>query len=101
VYRRNLGKPEWSATLRRYATRRTVSFDALNVHLLGCCRKRMGDRVRGHDETIGARFARDLATLSKPLPPPYDACEKLVTRASSLSLVRYRRNDCADELRSP
>ena len=53
----------------------------------------MGDRVRGHDETIGARFARDLATLSKPLPPPYDACEKLVTRVSSLSLVRYRRND--------
>ena len=69
------------------------SFEALNAHLLDCCRKRMGDRLRGHDETIGARLERDLAALSKPLPPPYDACEKLVTSVSSLSLVRYRRND--------
>jgi transposase len=70
------------------------SFGALNVHLLGCCRKRMGDRLRGHGETIGGRLARDLATLTKPpLPPPYDACEKLITTVSSLSLVRYRRND--------
>src|SRR5262245_45626911 len=35
----------------------------------------------------------DLAALRKPLPPPYDACEKLGTSVSSLSLVRYRRND--------
>jgi transposase len=69
------------------------SFDALNVHLLGCCQKRMGDRLRGHDETIGARLVRDLATFTKPLPPPYDACEKLTTTVSSLSLVRYRGND--------
>jgi transposase len=69
------------------------SFDALNVHLLGCCRKRLGDRLRGHDETIGERLERDLATFTKPLPSPYDACEKLVTSVSSLSLVRYRRND--------
>jgi transposase len=25
------------------------TFDALNVLLLGCCRKRMGDRLRGQD----------------------------------------------------
>ena len=49
--------------------------------------------MRGHAETIGERLERDLAALRKPLPPPYDACEKLVTRVSSLSLVRYRRND--------
>ena len=53
----------------------------------------MGDRLRGHDETIGTRVARDLATFTKPLPPPYDACEKLITTVSSQSLVRYRRND--------
>src|SRR6516164_9596989 len=70
-----------------------ASFEALNAHLLDCCRKRMGDRLRGHDETIGERLERDLAAFTKPLPPPYDACEKLVTRVSSLSLVRYRRND--------
>jgi hypothetical protein len=29
-----------------------------------------------------------------PLPPaPYDACHKVATRVSSLSLVRYRNND--------
>jgi hypothetical protein len=32
--------------------------------------------LRGHDETI-------------------DACEKVATRVSSLSLVRYRLNDCS------
>jgi hypothetical protein len=53
----------------------------------------MGDRLRGHDETIGERLQRDLAAFTKPLPPPYDACEKLITTVSSLSLVRYRRND--------
>jgi len=70
-----------------------ASFEALNAHLVDCCRKRMGDRLRGHDETIRDRLARDLAAFTKPLPPPYDACEKLVTRVSSLSLVRYRCND--------
>jgi transposase len=69
------------------------SFEALNAYLLDCCRRRMGDRLRGHHETIGERLERDLAALRKPLPPPYDACEKLGTSVSSLSLVRYRRND--------
>jgi hypothetical protein len=53
----------------------------------------MSDRLRGHTETIGECLERDLAALRKPLPPPYDACEKVGTRVSSLSLVRYRRND--------
>ena len=70
-----------------------ASFEALNAHLLDCCRKRMGDRLRGHSETIGERLERDLAAFTKPPPPPYDACEKLGTSVSSLSLVRYRLND--------
>ena len=53
----------------------------------------MSERLRGHTETIGERLERDLTALRKPLPPPYDACEKVATRVSSLSLVRYRRND--------
>ena len=69
------------------------SFEALNAYLLDCCRTRMGDRLRGHHETIGERLESDLAALRRPLPPPYDACEKLGTSVSSLSLVRYRRND--------
>lgn len=69
------------------------SFDALNAHLAESCRKRLGERLRGHAETIGERLERDLAALRRPLPPPYDACEKVGTRVSSLSLVRYRSND--------
>jgi transposase len=69
------------------------SFAVLNEHLLACCRKRMSDRLRGHSETIGERLQRDLSALRKPLPPPYDACEKVPATVSSLSLVRYRRND--------
>jgi hypothetical protein len=49
--------------------------------------------LRGHSETIGERFERDRAALL-PLPAaPYEACEKISTRVSSLSLVRYRSND--------
>jgi transposase len=70
-----------------------ASFEALNAHLLECCRRRMADRLRGHDRTIGERLERDLAAFQRPLPAPYDACEKVATTVSSLSLVRYRRND--------
>ena len=59
------------------------SFEALNAHLLECCRRRMA----------GERLDRDLAALQTPLPAPYDACEKVATSVSLLSLVRYRLND--------
>ena len=69
------------------------SFDALNAHLEQKCLGRMDARLRGHDETIGQRMERDLEALL-PLPAvPYDACDKLASRVSSLSLVRYRTND--------
>ena len=69
------------------------SFGALNAYLLQCCRRRMADCLRGHDGTIGERLERDLAAFQRPLPPAYDACEKVATTVSSLSLVRYRLND--------
>ena len=69
------------------------SFEALNAYLLECCRRRKADRLRGHDQTIGERLKRDLTALHKPLPAAYDACEKVATTVSSLSLVRYRGND--------
>ena len=68
-------------------------FAALNAHLADCCVKRRAERLRGHKETIGERLERDLAALQRPLPPPYDACETVSARVSSLSLVRYRLND--------
>src|SRR5439155_21780705 len=42
---------------------RAASFTALNEQLLEGCRRRLGDRLRGHDETIGERLARDLAAF--------------------------------------
>src|SRR6516162_9407540 len=72
---------------------RAASFAELNAHLLECCRGRLNDRLRGHDETIGERLMRDRSAFL-PLPAvPYQACEKRAARVSSLSLVRYRRND--------
>ena len=70
-----------------------ASWDALNADLARQCRDRRGQRLRRHTETIGERFARDRAALL-PLPPvPYEACDTRPTRVTSLSLVRYRRND--------
>ena len=74
-------------------TPRFASFDDLNAHLAKQCRKRMGDKLRGHAGTIGERFVADSAQL-QPLPAVvYDACDKQSVRVSSLSLVRYRGND--------
>jgi hypothetical protein len=72
---------------------RAESFEALNVWLEEQCLKRQDAVLRGHGETIGERLMRDLDALM-PLPAvPYDACEKISTRATSISMVRYRSND--------
>ena len=70
-----------------------TSFAALNEQLLADCRRRLSDRLRGHDETIGARLARDLERFHDLPAAPYDACEKRAGRVNSLSLVRYRGTD--------
>ena len=71
------------------------SFDALDACLEQRCLERMDTQLRGHTETIGERMERDL-DARLPLPPvAYDACDKQVSRVSSLSLVRYRTNDCS------
>lgn len=72
---------------------RAVTFDALNAELIEGCRARLGARLRGHDETIGERLARDLAAFHDLPGAAYDACEKRAGRVSSLSLVRYRGTD--------
>jgi hypothetical protein len=72
---------------------RFVSWEAFNVDLEEHCRKRQGDVLRGHRESIGERFVRDREALMSPLPAPFDACDKQGTRVNSLSLVRYRSND--------
>jgi transposase len=72
---------------------RVSSWEELNTHLEAESRKRRLLRLRRHSETIGERFERDHGAML-PLPAaPYEACEKIAGRVSSLSLVRYRSND--------
>ena len=72
---------------------RFENFEALNASLEEQCLKRQDAVLRGHSETIGERLLRDLDALMVLPPAPYDACEKMSTRATSISMVRYRGND--------
>jgi transposase len=72
---------------------RFESFDALNAWLEEQCLRRQDAVLRGHAETIGERLMRDLDALMVLPAAPYDACEKVSTRATSISMVRYRCND--------
>jgi len=69
------------------------SFDELNARLEEQCLRRQDDIVRGHSEPIGERLMRDLDALMVLPSTPYDACDKVSTRATSISMVRYRNND--------
>jgi transposase len=72
---------------------RMASWADLNRHLLEQCQKRRQRKLRGHSQTIAERFQIDQEKLL-PLPAtPYEACEKVSTRVTSWSLVRYRTND--------
>ena len=72
---------------------RVASCDEMNASFIAECRARRTRRLRGHSETIAERFERDRAAFL-PLPDaPYEACEKVTVRVSSISLVRYRTND--------
>ena len=64
------------------------SFAALNEQLLTDGRRRLGDRLRSHDATIGERLARDQACFHD-LP----TTRATSTEFSSLSLMRYRGSD--------
>jgi transposase len=70
-----------------------ASFAALNAHLEQSCLSRLSDQLRGQTESIGERLERDLAALQPRPPVPFDASDRRPARVSSLSLVRYERND--------
>lgn len=72
---------------------RVSSIDELNAQIQAACERRHQTVLRGHSETIDTRSQRDRAVLL-PLPNiPFDCCETVATRVTSLSLVRYRTND--------
>jgi transposase len=72
---------------------RFPSWEAFNASLEEQCRKRQGDVLRGHTETIGTRLDRDLEVMSALPPAPFDACDQASGRVTSQALVRYKTND--------
>lgn len=70
-----------------------ADFDALNAHLLECCRGDLQRQLRGQRAAKAALLTEDQAAFL-PLPAaPFDACRKQAARANSLSLVRFHGND--------
>ena len=72
---------------------RFASWEAFNRRLEEQCRRRQGDILRGHRETIGERLTRDLEAMSAPPAAPFEACAQAPGQVSSQSLVRYETND--------
>jgi transposase len=69
------------------------SFEALNAYLEAQCQKRLGQRVKGHIQTIGEGLEQERESLLQLPQTLYDASDKEARRVSSLSLVRYQGND--------
>jgi transposase len=69
------------------------SFDAFNARLRDACTKRGQAILRGHTVSIADRMQADLASFMELPAASFDACDKIATRVSSLSLVRYKNND--------
>ena len=72
---------------------RFASWEAFNRRLEEQCRRRQGDILRGHRETIGERLRRDLEAMSAPPAAPFEACAQAPGQVSSQSLVPYETND--------
>nr|WP_232621792.1 IS21 family transposase [Thioclava electrotropha] len=72
---------------------RFPSWEAFNAWLEEQCRKRQGDVLRGHTETIGTRLDRDLEVMSALPPASFDACDQASGRVTSQALVRYKTKD--------
>ncbi|MDR6265601.1 hypothetical protein GGE09_002609 [Roseobacter sp. N2S] len=68
-------------------------FDDLSAHLEQRCLARQGEKLRGHSQTIGQRLASDTEVLMGLPVAEYEACDHVSTRATSISMVRYRGND--------
>jgi transposase len=69
------------------------NLDELNRTLEEQCRNELGRKLRGKDRTKGELLEEERSHFH-PLPvEPFEACRKRSTTASSLSLVRFDRND--------
>src|SRR5262249_1069786 len=71
------------------------NFDAFNARLLDASTKRCRSVLRGHGATIAEQMQADLAAFTKVPGGACDGWDEGGTRVSSLSLVRYKNNDCS------
>ena len=78
---------------RTFMVPRFASWDAFNLWLKEQCRKRQADVLRGYEEMIGQRLARDTDAMADLPAAPFDACDQAAGRVTSLDLVRYKTND--------
>jgi transposase len=67
--------------------------ESLNQQLAEACRQDLSRKRWGRPSTKAALLAEDQAAFWALPPVPFDACRKTGTRVSSLSLVRFDRND--------
>jgi len=74
-------------------TPRVADFAQLNADLARCCAGDLKRRLRGKPTTKAELLVEDRAAML-PLPPaPFEAARTISTRANSLSLARFDRND--------
>ena len=69
------------------------SLEELNFKLAEACREDLKRRLRGKSGTKSQLLPEDRAAFLLLPAGGFDACRKLPTRANSLSLVRFDRND--------
>ena len=66
---------------------RFASWEAFNRRLEEQCRRRQGDILRGHRETIGERLRRDLEAMAAPPAAPFEACAQSHAKVRPLAQV--------------
>jgi transposase len=72
---------------------RVRGLDELNAQLLERCREDLQRRIRGKEQIKAVRLREDQAAFL-PLPTTeFDACRKVNSHCSSMSLVRFDGND--------
>jgi transposase len=70
-----------------------ADYDALNAHLLDCCRNDLGRQLRGQTGRKADLLKEDQAAFIALPAAPLDACRKQAGRSNTLSLVRFDDND--------
>lgn len=72
-------------------TKEFPSWEALNDYLAEQCRNEWQRRLRGREETIGQRLAREQEHFL-PLPAPFPCCKTVPVKPNHLSLVSFDNN---------